>query len=560
MCPKPAGWFLLLVFLFSSSTVWANLATNSVEIRSIVINGKTVPWHPGKELMLSSSRGLTFSFGPVSESAIHSLCYRCQLEGYENTWHAGAGFMFLAVRFFNKAGDQISQTNFQVAGESGGWNGALKTAALTHRRETLVVPPNAARASVVISSAGPPSSVGTYVVANLTMSESATNDASPNILLQSPFDQLPKSDMPVNSTSEGWIRDGTHSSMAKIVQIGQDLPVRAFAIEDTDVYAHAEWRLFGQSAPTVVPGDLLVIEWNEMFTIGDAAFGSIGYPQLSPGNYRFRVIGINLFGNPDGTEAVVDLTVPRPFWQQPWFWGSVLVMMTVMAVGSGRFLGWRRMKQEMQKLKNQQALESERVRIAHDIHDDLGARVTQITMMSAMSLHDPTLSEKTREDLNQIKRMSRDLVTALYETVWAVSPEYDNLDALGSYLCQMANQQCDRTPVHCRLNVSELPHEVQVSSQTRHNITMVMKEAINNVIKHSGASEMVMNAAWKDEVLDISIEDNGHGFAANDGHGGHGLNNMKHRMEKIGGSCLIESKPGTGTAVRVSLTIRPRVA
>ena len=534
--------------------------TNSIEIRSILIDGKSVPWHPGKELKLSSPpHGLSFSFGPARGSAFHSLCYRCQLEGVENTWHAGAGFMYLAVRFFNAAGDQINQTNFDVSGESAGWSGALKTAGLTHRRETLVVPPNAARASVVISSAGPPSSVGIYVVANLAMSESA-NNSSPVILLQSPFDQLPKSNMPVNSSQDGWIRDGTHSSMAKIVQIGQDLPVKAFAIEDTDMAAHAEWRLLGQSAPAVVPGGHLVIEWNEMFTIGDADFSSVGYPALSPGNYRFRVIGIDLLGNPDGAEASVDLTVPRPFWQQPWFWGTILVLVTAATVGSGRFLGWRRMKQEMVKLKNQQALESERLRIAHDIHDDLGARVTQITMVSAMSLHDPALSEKTREDLNQIKRMSRDLVTALYETVWAVNPEYDNLDALGSYLCQMANQQCDRTPVHCRLNVSELPHEVQVSSQTRHNINMVMKEAINNAIKHSGATEMVMNVAWKDEVLDISIEDNGRGFAADNGHGGyggHGLNNMKHRMEKIGGSFSLESQPGQGTVVRVRLKIRP---
>ena len=464
--------------------------------------------------------------------------------------------MFLAVRFFNAAGDQIDQKNFQVTGESAGWDGKLKTAVLTHRRETLVVPTNAARASVVISSAGPPASVGIYVVANLVMAESTRNSSS--ILLESPFDQLPKSNMPVNDTQVGWIRDGTHASMAKIVQIGRDLPVKAFAIEDNDTFAHAEWRLLGQSAPPVTPGAHLVVEWNEMFSIGVGDFGAIGYPELKPGNYRFRVIGVNLLGNPDGAEAAVELFVPRPFWVQPWFWGTVLVFFTTLIVGSGRYLVWRRIKREMARLKSQQALESERLRIAHDIHDDLGARVTQITMVSAMSLHDPTLSEKSREDLNQIKRMSRDLVTALYETVWAVNPEYDNLDALGSYLCQMVNQQCDRTQVHCRLHVSELPHEIQVSSQTRHNITMVVKEAINNVIKHARVSEVVMNVTWNDNVLDITIEDNGCGFDASNGQNGHyGLTNMKQRMQKLGGHCSIESKPGSGTVVHVQMTIKP---
>ncbi len=552
-----ASLALGLTVWFSMSSACAGQATNGIEIKSVVVNGKDLPLREGRRLNLSSSaKGPTFYFGPAHGNAHPPLRLRCRLEGYENTWHEGDGFMFLAVRFFNAAGDQIDQKNFQISGESAGWDGTLKTAALTHRRETLVVPPNAARASVVISSAGPPAAVGIYVVANLAMSESTGNSSS-TILLQSPFDQLPKSNMPVNETQVGWIRDGTHSSMAKIVQIGQDLPVKAFAIEDNDVFAHAEWRLLGQSAPAVIPGAHLVVEWNEMFSIGVGDFGSIGYPELKPGNYRFQVIGMDLLGNPDGMEASMDLFVPRPFWVQTWFWGTVLVFVTAVIVGSGRYIVWRRMKQEMIKLKNQQALEGERLRIAHDIHDDLGARVTQITMVSAMSLHDPTLSEKTREDLNQIKRMSRDLVTALYETVWAVNPEYDNLDALGSYLCQMVNQQCDRTLVHCRLNVSELPHEIQVSSQTRHNIAMVVKEAINNAIKHAKVSEVVMNVTWNDRRLDVSIEDNGCGFDTNNGHHGHGLTNMKQRMQNIGGNCSIESQPGSGTVVRLNLTVKP---
>jgi len=556
--PMRAGLALWLFVWLSMSAVHAAQATNVIEIKSVVVNGKSMPLREGRKLNLgSTAKSLTFYFGPAHGDNHPPLRLRCRLEGYESKWHEGDGFMFLAVRFFNAAGDQIDQKNFQVTGESAGWDGTLKSAALAHRRETLVVPPNAARASVVISSAGPPSTVGTYVVANLAMSESSGNSSS-TILLQSPFDQLPKSNMPVNDTQVGWIRDGTHLSMAKIVQIGRDLPVKAFAIEDNDTFAHAEWRLLGQSAPPVTPGGHLVVEWNEMFSIGDGGFNAIGYPELKPGGYRFRVIGVDLLGNPDGMEAAVDLFVPRPFWVQPWFWGTMLVLVTAAIVGSGRYLVWRRIKREMVKLKNQQALESERLRIAHDIHDDLGARVTQITMVSAMSLHDPTLSEKTREDLNQIKRMSRDLVTALYETVWAVNPEYDNLDALGSYLCQMVNQQCDRTQVHCRLNVSELPHEIQVSSQTRHNITMVVKEAINNVIKHAKVSEVVMNVTWKDNVLDITIEDNGCGFDAHNGQNGHyGLTNMKKRMQNIGGNCSIETRPGSGTAVRLQMLIKP---
>ena len=549
--------YFALVLCLSTPPLQAGQATNEIVIRSVVEDGKFQLLRPNGKLGLSSfPKNISLEFGPVAgDNSAFPLRLRCKLDGYEDKWHEGEGFMYLAVRFFNAAGDQIDQKDFQVTGESAGWNGSLKSAPLTHRRETLVVPPRAAQASVVISSAGPPASVGIYVVANLVMTESS-GSAPPAVLIQSPLDQPPKPNGTTNDVPIGWIRDGTHSSMAKIVQIGQDLPVKAFAIEDTDPIAHAEWRLLGQMGPAVTPGNHLVVEWNEMFSIGVGDLRAVTYPNLHPGNYRFRVKGVDLMGKADGSEASLEIFVPRPFWGRPWFWGTMLVFFTALVVGSGRYLVWHRMKREMLRLKNQQALERERLRIAHDIHDDLGARVTQITMVSAMSLHDPTLSDKTREDLNQIKRMSRDLVSALYETVWAVNPEYDNLDALGSYLCQMVNQLCDRTQFHCRLHVSELPHEIQVSSQTRHNITMAVKEAVHNVIKHANGSEVLMNVTWNNSRLDITIQDDGCGFDPQNGPAGNGLTNMRQRMRNIGGNCSIESRPGAGTTVHLHMVIK----
>jgi len=91
-------------------------------------------------------------------------------------------------------------------------------------------------------------------------------------------------------------------------------------------------------------------------------------------------------------------------------------------------------------------LEQERLRIAHDIHDDLGARVTQISLLSAMSQENTSFPEKARADFDKVSKMSRELVSALYETVWAVNPENDNLEALGNYVCQMVNNCANRQP------------------------------------------------------------------------------------------------------------------
>jgi signal transduction histidine kinase len=201
-------------------------------------------------------------------------------------------------------------------------------------------------------------------------------------------------------------------------------------------------------------------------------------------------------------------------------------------------------------------LEQERLRIAHDIHDDLGARVTQISLLSAMSQGNDSFPEKARLDFDRISKMSRELVVALYETVWAVSPENDNLEALGSYLCQMANKLCEPAPLRCRFQVTGLPAEVQLSSQTRHNLCMAVKEALHNVIKHAQASEISMRVTFAQGVLEISIQDNGRGFDPALRTEGNGLANMKQRLAILGGLCAIESQPGQGTRVQIRLPVQ----
>jgi len=262
-------------------------------------------------------------------------------------------------------------------------------------------------------------------------------------------------------------------------------------------------------------------------------------------------------GKLTGAESSVGIFVPQPFWKTPWFWSLTVIALVGLMTGISRYFVRHRMRREMVRLKHQRALEQERLRIAHDIHDDLGARVTQISLLSAMSQENAAFPEKARADFDRISKMARELVSALYETVWAVNPENDNLEAQGNYLCQMVNQLCERTPIRCRFHVLGLPHEVQVSSQTRHNINMAVKEAVHNVIKHSGASEVTIRMAYADGILNVGIEDNGAGILPDGKSGGHGLSNMKQRLANIGGHCFIESHPGKGTTVRIRLTIRP---
>ena len=540
--------------IIAAGLMYAADDTNSLEMQSVVVNGKSLAFQDRSVVNLGSDpENIVFGFGPGKNVVNQPLRMRYMLEGYENAWHEGGGEMGLTVRFYNQAGDKIGQNIYPVHGETTGWTGSLKNSSLTHRRETLVVPPQAERLLVVISSAGPPDSVGIYVVANLVVSKS---DGRRNlVLLRSPFDNE-QDGHAVTDPPPGWIHDGIRPSIARVVKFGQDPQTGAFAVLDEDPSSHGEWHNVQESAPVVTAGDHLVVEWNEMYSTGSGSFREAHYEGLAPGNYRFRVSAVDVMGKATGIETALNLFVPQPFWKTPWFWGAVVLGTTMVMVGISRYFVWHKMRREMLRLKQQRALEQERLRIAHDIHDDLGARVTQISLLSAMSQNNSGFPEKARADFDRISTMSRELVSALYETVWAVNPENDNLEALGNYLCQMANKLCEQTPLRCRFHVAGLPNEVQVSSQIRHNISMAVKEAIHNIIKHARASEISMKVTFTNGALDISIRDDGQGFQIVNQTDGNGLTNMKRRLAGIGGQCTIESQPGEGTTVHIHLEVR----
>ena len=322
--------------------------------------------------------------------------------------------------------------------------------------------------------------------------------------------------------------------------------------------SHAEWHTIREFAPKVAPGDHLLVEWNEMYSIGVGDYRFANYSHLPPGNFRFDVLPADIMGQAVAPGATLAVWVPQPFWRMLWFWCIMLIVITGVSIGGGRYWVWHKMRREMLRLKNEQALEQERLRIAHDIHDDLGARVTQICLVSAMGQNNATFPEKARTDFDRISKMSRELVSALYETVWAVNPENDNLEALGNYLCQIVNRLCEGMQIRCRFHVADLPREVQVSSQTRHNISLAVKEAVHNVLKHAKASEITMHITMKDDLMTVTVQDDGCGFEPVQNCAGNGLRNMKVRLESIGGVCSVTSQFGKGTAIELRLVIQQR--
>ncbi len=555
---RQAGWLIHLaaaIYLggLLVTRAFATGSSHPLAINSLTVDGRPLRVSGDDAIRLKpSSENIIFGFSAGTNSDPDAIRLRYRLEGYDSTWHEGFGEMFFLVRFFDAAGDQIAQELYKVHGESPGWNGSLVNSPLTHRRETIVAPPRAARVFLAFSSGGPPQTIGIYLVANLRIIKSTGQLATE--ILRSPFDR-PLTPALANDPPQGWMPDGIRTSMAKIVDFGQHPQMKAFAIIDEDPVSHAEWHIIKEQSPSVSPGDNLVIEWDEMYSMGEGARSEANYVNLPPGNFKFEVQGLNIMGVPTGVSASLPVVVPQKFWKTLWFWSLAIAVFAAIMIATGRYFVRQRMEREMARLRQQRALEQERLRIAHDIHDDLGARVTQISLVSAMAQDNGAFPEKARADFDKISRMSRELVSALYETVWAVNPENDNLDALGNYLCQMVRQLCEHTPLRCRFHVQNLPAEVQVSSQTRHNISMAVKEAVHNIIKHARATELTMRMEFKEDFLTVSVRDDGCGFQPRESLNGHGLTNMRQRIEKIGGLCTVESGPGAGTTVYMRLTL-----
>ncbi len=257
---------------------------------------------------------------------------------------------------------------------------------------------------------------------------------------------------------------------------------------------------------------------------------------------------------------MLTVVIPEVLWRKPWFWVVTAAAGFAALLALNRYAVHRKLHEELLLLRQERMIEQERLRIARDIHDDLGARATHISLLSATAEEHAFSAEKARASFEQISTLTRDLVFALYQTVWAVNPENDNLEALANHLCQISSKLCESAKLSCRLRVSELPRSIPVSSEVRHQLSMAVSEAIHNAIKHAGAKEITLSVSMENSRLAIAVRDDGIGFDPAQAERGNGLGNMRRRLEEIGGTFAIESSPGRGTVVSLACEVQSNMA
>ncbi len=269
-----------------------------------------------------------------------------------------------------------------------------------------------------------------------------------------------------------------------------------------------------------------------------------------PSWHRAKVVGA--FGQAPWKTipyAITQLTPPEPiqlrFWQRGWF---QFLLLTILLTALVLYL--RLLAKVAVQARAQTMLQRERARIARDIHDDVGAALTQLVLQGEVAKTELPEGSHARAQLDQLCEKARTVLHALDEVVWAVNSRRDTLRDFSSYVCKYAQQFMSKTPIRCRLDVEpELPASA-FDLAMRRGLFLAVKEALSNVAKHSEATEVFLRIHTQNGAVVVVVEDNGKGFdRARVWPDRNGLVNMTQRLHELGGQCTLWSEPGKGCRV-----------
>jgi signal transduction histidine kinase len=278
------------------------------------------------------------------------------------------------------------------------------------------------------------------------------------------------------------------------------------------------------------------------------------YNYVPPGEYHFYAVACNSDGVWNETGATVALTVRPHFWQRGWIIAAGALGLLAFVSGAIRLAERKRLHRRLAHLEQERALQRERERIARDLHDDLGSSLARISLLSGLARVDKDNPGQVEVHANRISDSAAQTVRALEEIVWAVRPGSDSLQSLVEYIAHFANELFEGNSTRCRL---DLPHDLPATAlppDIRHNIFLIVKEALANALKHAAAREVHVRAKVSHSSLEILIQDDGKGFdtaAPHEAGKGNGLGNMRRRAEVVGGTLSLDTARGKGTTVRL---------
>jgi signal transduction histidine kinase len=240
------------------------------------------------------------------------------------------------------------------------------------------------------------------------------------------------------------------------------------------------------------------------------------------------------------------------FWQTGWFQLSLLAV-CVAAV----WVSLKLVTQLAMHRKERWLLQQERARIARDIHDDVGSRLTQLVLHGEVAKSELPTESPMRPQLDKICEEARGVLSTMDEILWAVNPKRDTFGDFASYVCDYAQTFLKPTPIHCLFDVAPAMTTMVLDLPLRRALLMVIKETLNNAVKYSEATEVRLQIVRQGQNLVVGVSDNGKGFdLSKTNQTRNGLTNMAQRMREVAGTCRITSEPGHGCRIEFVVPIR----
>jgi signal transduction histidine kinase/ligand-binding sensor domain-containing protein len=279
--------------------------------------------------------------------------------------------------------------------------------------------------------------------------------------------------------------------------------------------------------------------------IYSGTLNQVRYNKLPAGDYLFMIKAANGAGTWNENAYTVSITIHAPFWKTWWFYTLIGIVFTASVILVTRYVFQNRLKEKIRLLEKQRAVEAERNRISKDMHDEIGSGLTRIALMTELMNTSQQLTTDAKQNVDEIAASTRKLVETMSEIIWALNPQNDKLDNLLAYLREQTQHYFEPLNIHYKVDFPDPVPDIKLSNEQKRNIFLVSKEALNNALKHSGATVIELSAFQRNGRFEFSVSDNGKGLNT----GANGLRNMQQRMTDINGGIDWTSYNGSGTKV-----------
>jgi signal transduction histidine kinase len=274
-----------------------------------------------------------------------------------------------------------------------------------------------------------------------------------------------------------------------------------------------------------------------------------------PGSYLLQLKSVTQTGK-TSVMSLLTISVGANFWRSYEFYSVIFILVLALFIYIIRYFAQLQLREKLRDQENLLAIERERNRISEDLHDDLGAGLSSIAMMTGV-MRELITDDESKTTADEVSNEANELVARMREIIWSMNSKNDTLENLLTYVNDYCHRYLSKNKIGIQMQMMPNVPQIIIDSASRENIFLVVKETLHNIVKYAESQQVIIEVFLKQNILHICIEDNGKGFDMGQvKRFGNGLINMKQRIQKINGNFEIESAPGKGTNTKISVPFK----